>query len=163
MFGITVEHVEFNLQRQNGETVKITRWGFVDLFYAKGRTDYGVQCETIRSPQSFLTDLTKPVGKLAKGSFLVIVSRAESLDTFAIIEPVYRDAVERERYISFLTKHVALTEEKKLELLRIEQATEDLKADFPELLRTAASLGQAPENAISFPTYSQFMSSQTSR
>ena len=55
-FVITVEHVEHNIYRNNQEEVKMTRWGFVNLYYVKGRTDYGVKCETIRAPQAYLTD-----------------------------------------------------------------------------------------------------------
>ena len=153
--GITVEHVEYNIYRKNREEVKITRWGFVDLYYAKGRTDYGAQCETIRAPQAYLTDLTKPVGNLAKGSFLVIVSRAESLDTFALIESLFCNKQQRDAYCKFIQKHIALTDEKKQELVRIENATAQLKEEYPSLVALAERLGVVPENAITFPTYSE--------
>ena len=57
----------FDITRNDGTKIAITRWGFLDLYYAKTKTDIGIQCETLTSPTLLIRDLTKPPGKLQKG------------------------------------------------------------------------------------------------
>lgn len=148
---------EFTIERADGTELEIDRFGFSDLYFAGTKTDIGIQCMTIKKPEMLLTDFKRPGGILREGSFLVIVSRVQTLKSLVLLESLYESAEERQRYLEWLRRYIKLSDDKRTELLLIEKSTQQMKLKHHSAWKRAQELGVEPPNCHKFPSFSEYI------
>jgi len=152
---LMIDHKKIKLMRDN-RVINIVRHGFIDLYPACVKSDFGCQCITIYSPEKYLTDLTIPAtGALVDGSFIVIISRGQEFSGMGLLAPLFVNLSERITYMKNLKKHIELSEDKRSEMLRFEEESKWLIEENKNLWREANRLGN-DEGCIKFPSLSEY-------
>ena len=127
----------------------VTRIGFIHLWYSQVRTDFNVQCTTIKDPQKVLMDLVQPVtGTIKNESLLVTLSRVQDIEQIGILRQLYKKSSKgsKETYLKNINKIIKLSKEKIIELKRIEQESKKLESNYPTLFNISNKVGHDKKN-----------------